>query len=146
MPDPLRWGTTPLIADTTVWCKLRIAPQDAVEDFRAAAEQGLIIGSPVVHLEFLFHQKNGSEFDAADARFSAAPTLPLTPEICTTALDVLRELRARSAGGLHRVKAPDALVAATAAANGVNVLHDDKHYPTLAKVLDFDAVRFGPYH
>lgn len=146
MPDPFRWGDVPLIADTTAWTKLRIAPQDAKDDFRAAAEAGLIAGSPVVLLEFLHHQRNGEEFDEADTRYAAAPLLPITPAIGRAAINALRELRRQNAGGLHRVKAPDALVAATAAANNVNVLHDDGHYDTLAKVLSFQPMRFGPYH
>jgi predicted nucleic acid-binding protein len=146
MPDETRFGDVPLIADTTAWCKLHLAPPEVQEDFRAAAVAGLIVGSPVVHLEFLHHQINGAAFDIADASYSAVPSLPLTPAISAAAVEAMRALRTKSAGGLHRVKAADALIAATAEAYQVNVLHDDKHYGTLAQVLGFTPVRFGPYH
>jgi predicted nucleic acid-binding protein len=149
MPNPTRFGEVPLIADTTVWSKLWIAPQDVQEDFRAAAEGGLIVSSPVVRLEFLDHQANAQEFDEADARFAALPSLPITPGVCEVAIQALRDLRELGGAGRpqhHRVRAPDALVAATASVNEVNVLHDDTHYDRLATVLDFDPIRFGPYH
>lgn len=145
MPDPLRFGDVPLIADTTVWSKLHLAPPDVQEDFRAAAREGLIAGSPVVRLEYLFHMGNPKAFDEADARFQALPPFGITPAICASAVQALRDLRHSGSHGNHKVKAPDALIAATAAANEVNILHDDLHYDRLATVLPFQPVRFGPY-
>jgi len=145
VPDPTRFGDVPLIADTTVWSKLKFAPPDVQADFRQAAREGLIVGSPVVRLEYLFHAKDHSKFDEYDARLAALPELPLTPVICRLATDALRALRHRGSHGNHKVKAPDVLIGATAAVNSVNVLHDDKHFAKLATVLRFEEVRFGPY-
>ena len=136
----------PLIADTTVWSKLRRAPGDVQADFRAAAHEGLIVSSPVVRLEWLHDAENPTEFDERDGVFSGLPELMITPAICRVAVDALPNLRASGSHGHHRVMAGDALVAATAESNRVNVLHDDRHYITLATVLPhFQAVRFGPY-
>jgi predicted nucleic acid-binding protein len=145
VPNPIRFGSVPLIADTTVWSKLKFAPLDVQADFRQAAREGLIVGSSVVRLEYLFHAKNHAQFDEYDHQLEALPELPLTPAICQLAIDALRALRHKGSHGNHKVKAPDALIAATAEINQVNVLHDDKHYAKLATVLNFKAVRFGPY-
>jgi predicted nucleic acid-binding protein len=146
MPTATRFGDVPLIADSTVWGKLRIAPPGAQQDFLEAARNGLIVGSPVVWLEVVYHAHNKDEFDERVARFGALPMLRVTEPICNSAMAAVEALGEHPSPGYHRVKAPDALIAATAAANGVNVLHDDKHYNKLAEVLDFEPIRFGPYH
>ena len=146
MADPTRFGETPFIAETTTLCKLKLAPKETRADFRAAAIEGLVATSPVVWLEYLHHAKDRTEFDQWNATLAAFPMFQVTEAICRAAMDAVRTLRAKGTDGHHRVMAGDALVAATAAANGLNVLHDDKHYDKLATVLDFKPIRFGPYH
>lgn len=146
MPNPTRFGDVPFIADTTVWCKLRVAPPEIREDFRAAAESGLVVGTTVVWLEMVHHAPDRSEYDERVAQFSAMPNLPITEAISHVSMDAVQALREVGTEGYHRVKAADALIAAVAAANEVNVLHDDKHFGKLATVLDFEEIRFGPYH
>ena len=41
--------------------------------------------------------------------------------------------------GAHRVRVPDALIAAAAAKRGFGVLHHDRHFDTLATVLTFTS-------
>ena len=146
MADPTRFGDIPLIAETTTLCKLKLAPEEIKADFREAALAGLIATSPVVWLEYLHHARDHVEFDRWHATVTAFPMFLITEAICRAAMDAIRTLRAKGTDGYHRVKAGDALVAATAAANGLNVLHDDAHYDKLATVLNFKPVRFGPYH
>jgi predicted nucleic acid-binding protein len=55
-----------------------------------------------------------------------------------TAIAALRGLSDRGAGH-HRVKLPDALIAAAAQHAGIGVLHYDHHYDRLAEVLAFDS-------
>lgn len=144
MADPHRFGTIPLIADTTVWAKLRYAPEDLVGDFRAAAKTGLILGSSIVVMEFLHDAKTSSEFDARDRLFSGLRTLAVTQAISEAGIGALRELSGKS-DGYHRVGLADALIAATAQESGVNVLHDNPgDFEKLAEVLSFEPVRFGP--
>jgi predicted nucleic acid-binding protein len=143
--DPNRFGEIPLIADTSVWAKLRYAPRDLVDDFGAAARAGLILGSTIVSLEFLHDAKSGAAFDIRDAAFSALRTLPVTRAVSEAAMSGLRDLRAAGADGYHRVGLADALIAATAQENSVNVLHDNPpDFDKLAEVMAFTPVRFGP--
>jgi predicted nucleic acid-binding protein len=73
--DPHRFGSIRLIADTCVWSKLRRAPAQLASDFRAAGRFGLIVGSPIVRMEFLHSASDGAEFDEVDAMFSRPPEL-----------------------------------------------------------------------
>lgn len=43
--------------------------------------------------------------------------------------------------GRHRVAIPDLLIAACAQQHGADVVHDDRHYDALARVLAFTPVR-----
>jgi len=139
-----RWGRLPLLADTSVWIWLPRAPADVQEDFFEALRAGQIRISPVVKLELLFGMSSASEFDAMDARLSVVPDLPLSRAIGEAALSAIRSLKERGSDGYHKVKPPDALIAATAAERGFNVLHYDRDYERLAEVLYFDAVRLAP--
>ena len=144
MADPRRFGTVPLIADTSVWAKLSRAPSDLVTDFGAAALTGVILGSPIVAMEFLHDARTASEFRERDAVFSRLRTLPVTRAIAEAALGALRELSGKS-DGYHRVGLGDALIATTAQEASVNVLHDNPgDFDKLAEVLAFTPVRFGP--
>lgn len=44
----------------------------------------------------------------------------------------------------HRVPVPDLLIAACAQQHQAGVLHVDRHYETLARVLSFTPVRLDP--
>jgi predicted nucleic acid-binding protein len=144
MADPDRFGTIPLIADTSVWAKLRHAPAELVNDFTAASAAGIVLGSPIVALEFLHDARTESEFRQRDALFARLRTIPVTRAICDAALGAIRELSRRS-DGYHRVGLADALIAATAQESSVNVLHDNPgDFEKLAEVLGFMPVRFGP--
>ena len=64
--------------------------------------------------------------------------IPITVSVQRTAIAALRDLSTKGAG-YHRVKLPDALIAAAAQHAGVGVLHYDRHYDRLAEVLTFDS-------
>jgi predicted nucleic acid-binding protein len=141
--NPYRFGEVPLIADTSVWAKLSQASPDLLDDFRAAGREGLIVTSTIVQLEYLHDARTGEEFDIRDAVFSRARTLPITRAVSDAALSALRDLRAKGGPGYHRVGVADALIAATAQENSVNVLHDNRrHFAKLAEVLEFEPVSF----
>jgi predicted nucleic acid-binding protein len=144
MADPHRFGTVPLIADTSVWAKLGRAPADLVTDFGAAMLNGLIVGSSIVVMEFLHDARTMAEFQERDVLFSRLRTLPVTESVCRAAIGGLRDLSLTS-DGYHRVGLADALIAATAQSASINVLHDNPgDFDKLAEVLAFSPVRFGP--
>lgn len=142
MTEPFSFGPHPLIADTTVWSKLRGAPSERQEAFHRAVQEGLVLSSPIVRLEWLHDAENGATFDERDELFSTLRELPLSRKIGETAVSALRDLRQQGSPGYHRVRMPDALIAATAQENAVDVLHDNSHYEKLAEVLEFSSVRF----
>lgn len=93
--------------------------------------------SSVVKLEFLHDAYDLAAFRVRDHIFSALDEVPITPADCAAAIQAMRELAHRQPvrQGWHKVKAADALIAASAAANGCGVLHRDHHYERLADVI-----------
>jgi predicted nucleic acid-binding protein len=143
VPDPHRFGIVPLIADTCVWSKLGRAPDDLADDFEAAGDEGLILSSPIVRMEWLHDAFDGDEFDERDEMFSRLRELPVTEQVCDAAVGALRDLRATGLPGYWKVGLADALIAATAQDGGVNVLSGNKQdFERLSEVLNFDWVDF----
>ncbi|MGH2878195.1 MAG: hypothetical protein ACRDK4_01115 [Solirubrobacteraceae bacterium] len=54
------------------------------------------------------------------------------------------KLAANGADGAHRVRVPDALIAAAAAERGFGVLHYDTHFDRLATVLSLTSQWVAP--
>ena len=143
MSDPHRFGTIPLIADTCVWSKLRRAPQELAEDFRAGGREGLILSSPIVRMEWLHDARDAAEFEEREAIFSQLRELPVTREVCEAALGALRDLKDTGNPRYWRVDLPDALIAATAQCAAVNVLSDNRRdFDKLSEVLEFELYDF----
>jgi predicted nucleic acid-binding protein len=64
--------------------------------------------------------------------------------VTDAAISAVSELAAQGAAGAHRVRVPDALIAAAAAERGFAVLHYDHHFDRLATVLSFDSQWVAP--
>ena len=78
------------------------------------------------------------------AACAALPQAPVTRTVTNAALAAIRELALRGAAGSHRVRVPDALIAAAAAERGFGVLHYDHHFDRLVEVLAFDSQWVAP--
>ena len=117
MAEP--YATTPLVVDTSAWIRQRdpaVRPR-----WEATLRAGLLASCPVVALA---------------AALDALPQAPVTTSACRAALAASHELR-----GSRRLPAADYLIAAAAAERGFGVLHEDRHFDTLADVLGFPSVR-----
>ena len=68
----------------------------------------------------------------------ALPQAPVTGSACRAALGASRDLR-----GNRRLPAADYLIAVAAAERGFGVLHQDRHFDTLAGVLGFPSIRLS---
>jgi predicted nucleic acid-binding protein len=91
----------------------------------------LFLCSPV-RLELLYSARSPSTFRALARDLSTIPDLPLDDHVCATAERAQALLADRSR---HRGPAPvDLLVAATAQAYGVTLLHYDRHFDAIARV------------
>jgi predicted nucleic acid-binding protein len=126
----------PLVVDTSAWIRQRepaIRPR-----WEATLEAGLVACCPVVALELLAAARDENEHSALARALDALPQAPVTASACRAALAASRELR-----GSRRLPAADYLIAAAAAERGFGVLHEDRHFDTLARVLGFRSVRLS---
>ena len=132
MAEP--FAAVPLVVDTSAWVRQRdpnVRPR-----WEATLEAGLIASCPVVALELLAAARNEDEYTALAAALDALPQAPVTASACRAALTASRDLH-----GSRPLPAADYLIAAAAAERGFGVLHQDRHFDTLAQALGFHSVR-----
>jgi predicted nucleic acid-binding protein len=134
VPEP--FGQVPLVVDTSAWVRQR-APGVRAR-WEATLRAGLLASCPVVALELLAAARNEDEYGALSSALGALPQAPVTTRACRAALAASRELR-----GSRRLPAADYLIAAAAAERGFGVLHEDRHFDTLASVLGFPSIRLS---
>ena len=94
----------------------------------------------VTRLELLSSARSHAAYAALEDDLALFRDLRMDAETLATALGAQREL---AAAGQHRVAIPDALIAACAQQHGAAVVHVDRHYDVLARVLAFTPVRVG---
>ena len=94
----------------------------------------------VTRLEVLFSARSPRDFEEIEESLDAFRELRMDAETFMTARTAQRELAMK---GQHRVPIPDLLIAACAHQHGASVLHVDRHYDVLARVLAFAPVRLS---
>jgi predicted nucleic acid-binding protein len=95
----------------------------------------------VVRLEFLRGALNPRHMTALRADLDRLLIAPTDARAWQRAEEVYAGL-ARMRGGRHRgMPLSDVLIAATAEAHGLSVLHDDRHFDLIAQVTDQPMVR-----
>lgn len=124
----------PLVVDTSAFARHR--EKRVLPRWEATLRADLLASCPVAALEILTSARDDSSFFDLDRALSALPQAPVTAAACSAALRAAREL-----GGRRRLPAADYLIAAAAAERGFGVLHQDRHFDLLAKVLGFESVR-----
>lgn len=136
-----------LLLDNSVWARAmdgRLAgPPRKV--FEAALTAGELWTCPPSLLEMRYSARDRSGFAVTARRLDALSHVPLTGEAANAAVMAQAEL-ASAPGISHRVKPVDLLIAATAAAAGLGVLHYDRDYDTIAEhtSLSFASVWVAP--
>lgn len=138
----LSWAGGPWVADTSAWA--RAAEPEVAGPWKEAAHAGELIGCPVVTLELLFDAPDSASVERIAAGLAGLRQAPLTRTVTDAAVSAIRELAATGSAGWHRVRVPDALVAAAAAERGFGVLHYDHHFDRLAGVLTFASQWVAP--
>jgi predicted nucleic acid-binding protein len=108
------------------------------DEWATALRAGQIATCALSTLELLYAARDATELDALLADEATLRDIPITVSVQRAAIRALRDLAHRSPG-YHRVKLPDALIAAAAQHAAIGVLHYDRHYDRLAEVLNFDS-------
>jgi predicted nucleic acid-binding protein len=132
LPDRL------LLADKSAW--ERAGDARVRDDWRDALVGGRIVTCLPVRYELLFSTRDATELDALEQRLAALRDVPVTAAAQRAALAGMRALA--SLGPLHhRLPLADLLVAAVAQEHGLVVVHEDRHFERLQRVMAFDAQR-----
>ncbi len=94
----------------------------------------------ITRFELLYSARSPREFEQLEDELDALHELRTDAETIAIARTAQRELAAKSQ---HRVPIPDLLIAACAHQHQAAILHVDRHYETLARVLTFTPVRLS---
>jgi predicted nucleic acid-binding protein len=92
----------------------------------------------VTRLEVLYSARSSRDFRRLEDDLMDFRDLRMDAATFVIAIGAQRELVAK---GHHRVPIPDLLLASCAQQHGADVVHVDRHYDTLARVLAFTAIR-----
>lgn len=130
------YGGLTYIADTSA--RARAGHAAVRDEWSAAVRSRQIATCSITTLELLYAARDAVEFRELEADEATLRDIPITVSVQRAAIAALRELSTRGAG-YHRVKLPDALIAAAAQEAAIGVLHYDHHYDRLAEVLSFDS-------
>jgi len=98
---------------------------------RPLLEQRQIATCAIIDLEVLFSSRSLKDYEGVLEERHQLQDVPIVPEIMSRAIDAQHEL-ART--GHHRVSIPDLIIAATAEAAGLTVLHYDSDFDSIASV------------
>jgi predicted nucleic acid-binding protein len=138
MPNAEPYGSgEALVFDTSAWSRQH--DPAVLARWSATVTRGLLTVCPVVALELLAAASNEEKFGDLDRAFEALAQAPVTRAAGDAALGASRKLR-----GERRLPAADYLIAAAAAERGAAVLHYDRHFDILCRVLGIESVWIAP--
>jgi predicted nucleic acid-binding protein len=135
------FGGGAFIADTSA--RVRAGHPAVRDDWATALRLRQVATCSITTLELLYAARDEREVADLEADEATLRDIPVTVSVQRAAIAALREL-SRIGAGYHRVKLPDALIAAAAQQAGIGVLHYDHHYDRLAEVLHFESRWIAP--
>jgi predicted nucleic acid-binding protein len=125
-----------LLADKSAW--ERASDPTVSAEWADALVAGRVVTCLPVRYELLYSARDAESFMALESRLAALRDFALTASIQRTAMAAQRDLA--ELGPLHhRVPLPDLLIAAVAQEHGLVVVHEDRHFDTIQRVLAFAA-------
>jgi len=92
----------------------------------------------VTRLELLHSARSSRHYEQLDQDLAQFRDLRMDAETFAVALSAHRDL---AASGHHRVPIPDLLIASCAQQHSADVVHVDRHYEVLSRVLSFTPRR-----
>jgi predicted nucleic acid-binding protein len=136
------WPQRPWVADTSAWA--RASAREVAPQWRQVVKAGELIACAPVTMEMIFDAPDRDGVERVATAMAGFRQAPISRSVTDAAIWAMRELAQRGGAGAHRVRVPDALVAAAAAERGFGVLHYDRHFDTLATVLTFTSQWVAP--
>ena len=138
----MTWPQGPWVADTSAWA--RANAREVAQQWREVVKVGELVACPPVTMEMIFDAPDRDAVERVAVAMAGFRQAPISRSVTDAATWAMRELAQRGAAGAHRVRVPDALIAAAAAERGFGVLHYDRHFDTLATVLTFTSQWVAP--
>jgi predicted nucleic acid-binding protein len=132
-----------LLADKSAW--ERAGDARVRDDWARAVTAGRIVTCLPVRFELLYSTRDAEEFERLETRLAALRDIAITTSIQRAAMAAQGAL-ARLGPLHHRVPLPDLLIAAAAQDHALVVVHEDRHFDLLSKVMSFSARRLLSDH
>jgi len=132
---PRLWdGVGPALADTSAWMAARKTPAVRAR-FVSAVERGEVAWCWPVAYELMVDARGPDALAAVDETLVSLREIPIDRAVQRGVLAAMRELAAGGSHGAHRLPLTDLTVAVAAQAAGIDVLHFDRHFERLGKLL-----------
>lgn len=139
MTGALWGGQGPVLADTSAWIVARRIPS-ARELLLAAVERGDIAWCWAVRYELMVDARGSEGIAVVDRTLEGLREIPVDRAVQRGVLSAMRELASHRSHGSHRLPLTDLSVAVAAQHAGLDVVHHDRHFDSLADLLGIRAV------
>lgn len=130
-----------LLADKSAW--ERVSDPRVRDEWTAVLIAGRVVTCLPVRYELLFSTRDSAEYAGLEERLAALRDVAVTASAQRAAMAAQRQLSALGPPH-HRVPLPDLLIAAVAQEHALTVLHENRHFEQLQRVMSFGAHRLLP--
>jgi predicted nucleic acid-binding protein len=127
-------GDGPVVADTSAWTAARRYPR-AHALLLAALERGEVAWCWPVRYELVFDARGPEAIAAVDRLLEGLREIAVDRAVQRGVLSAMRELADLGSHGAHRLPLTDVTVAVAAQYARIDVLHHDRHFERLGKLL-----------
>ncbi len=132
-------GRRAVLADTSAWMLARRVPA-ARKRLLAAVARGDVAWCWPVRYELTIDARDAETIAIVDRTLASLREIAVDRAVQRNVLSAMRELARRGSHGAHRLPLTDLTVAAAAQAAGLDVLHFDRHFERLGKLLGVGAL------
>lgn len=127
-------GQHPVLADTSAWMRARRDPE-ARERLLTAVGRGDIAWCWPVRYELMVDARDQEGIAAVDRMFGSLREIAVDRAVQRGVLAAMRELASSGSHGAHRLPLTDLTVAVAAQTSGLDLLHFDRHFERLGRLL-----------
>jgi predicted nucleic acid-binding protein len=127
-------GQRAVLADTSAWMLARRVPK-ARELLLAAVERGDVAWCWPVRYELIVGARGPEGIAAVDRTLEGLREVAVDRTVQRGVLSAMGELASGGSHGAHRLRLTDLTVAVAAQTAGLDVLHFDRHFERLGKLL-----------